>query len=391
MRVLTGAAVLAEGGFSELSDKRVGAIVNQTSLIDSTHVVDAMLAAGVDVVALFGPEHGVRGNAGAGVVIEDGRDTRTGLPVYSLYGANRRPSQEMLGDVDALVFDIQDVGARFYTYISTMGLAMQSAAEAGIPFYVLDRPNPLGGTYVSGFVLEEGFESFVGQYPIPVAHGLTVGELARMIAGEQWLDGLDALDLRVVEMQHWTRSMLWPATGLEWTPTSPNIPTFETAAVYPGMCFIEALNVAEGRGTPFPFLQTGALWLDADSFAESMSAHELAGIAITPTTFTPRSNPVAAPSPRLQDTEVYGVRLNVTDYAALDAVELGVAFLVEYVRSSPNFDELVREGSLRRLAGTDAMLEALQRGDSVDAITALWEDDVEGFRQQRVQYLLYAE
>ena len=191
--------------------------------------------------------------AEAGAKVRDGVDAKTGVAVFSLYGASRKPTSRMLRDVDVLVFDIQDIGVRFYTYISTMGLAMQAAAAARIPFVVLDRPNPLGGEYVSGFVLEPALRSFVGQYPIPIVHGLTVGELARMIQGEKWLEGLDGLQLSVVAMQGWQRSMRWPQTQHAWVATSPNIPTFESALVYPGIGIVGETDVNEGRGTSTPF------------------------------------------------------------------------------------------------------------------------------------------
>jgi uncharacterized protein YbbC (DUF1343 family) len=202
----TGADRLAASGFAALSGKRVGLITNQTGLVKGEHLVDLLSkASGVKLAAIFAPEHGFRGKAEAGASVRGDLDAKTGVPIFSLYGSTRKPTQAMLRNVDLVVFDIQDVGARFYTYISTMGLAMQAAATARIPFVVLDRPNPLGGEYVSGFVLEPPLRSFVGQYPIPIVHGLTVGELARMIKGERWLDGLGALELSVVEMQGWRR------------------------------------------------------------------------------------------------------------------------------------------------------------------------------------------
>ena len=420
-RVLVGAEVLARDGFQALSGLRVGLIVNHTSTVESTHLADTLLAAGIDVRALFGPEHGVRGDAGAGVAIESGRDEQTGLPVYSLYGPTRSPEPEALAELDALVFDIQDVGARFYTYISTMGLAMQAAAEAGIPFFVLDRPNPLGGNYVSGFVLDAGEESFVGLYPIPVAHGLTVGELARMIRGESWLSGLDALDLRVVEMDGWRRELQWPDLGRQWVPTSPNIPDFPTAAVYPGMCYLEATTVSEGRGTEHPFLQFGAPWIDATSLAAELNAElnaeNVVGafeVSFEAVTFTPRSLPNAAPNPRYRDTEIPGVRIaldadahvgdsnaHVGDSNArvgdsnahVDALRLGMVVLTALrdhaaARGEPN---LIRQASMRRLAGTTELYGLLVSGASADEIAAEWADEVASFRTLRVPYLLYSE
>jgi uncharacterized protein YbbC (DUF1343 family) len=256
--VRVGAKVLHESGYGELNGRRVGLITNHTAMVDGTHLIDLMHAGGkVRLAALFAPEHGLRGLEEDGVQLGEGVDGRTGVPVHSLYGKVKKPAPAMLRGLDFLLFDIQDIGSRFYTYISTMGLAMQAAAAAQIPFVVLDRPNPLGGEYCAGFVLAEGYGSFTGAYPIPVTHGLTVGELALMIKGERMLPGLEKLDLRVIRMAGWQRRMQWPETGLEWVSTSPNIPDFETALLYPGICFLEATAASEGRGTREPFRVAG--------------------------------------------------------------------------------------------------------------------------------------
>ena len=265
------------------------------------HLADLLSAApNLKLTAIFAPEHGFRGTAEAGASVRSGVDTKTKVPIYSLYGATKKPTPNTLRNVDVLVFDIQDIGARFYTYISTMGLAMQAAAAARIPFIVLDRPNPLGGEYISGFVLEPALRSFVGQYPIPMVHGLTVGELARMIKGERWLDGLEALDLSVIEMQGWQRSMRWPQTQQAWVATSPNIPTFEAALVYPGIGIVGETAVNEGRGTPTPFSLFGAPWLDGARMATRLNAIGLAGVRFEKTTYTPHSIPSVATRPRFE-------------------------------------------------------------------------------------------
>jgi uncharacterized protein YbbC (DUF1343 family) len=246
--VRTGAHVLHDSGYRLLAGKRVGLITNQTGRVGDAHLIDLLQREKtVRLTALFAPEHGLRGEAEDGVAIREGRDTRTGVPVHSLYGAAKKPSPAMLRAIDLLLFDIQDIGVRFYTYIATLGLAMQAAAEAGIPLVVLDRPNPLGGEYVAGFVLEPAFASFTGLYPIPVAHGLTVGELARLIKGERLLPGLERLDLQVVPMSGWHREMCWPATGLPWVATSPNIPDFSTPCSTPASAFLRGPRSAKGE------------------------------------------------------------------------------------------------------------------------------------------------
>ena len=385
--------MLAERGFDLLDGKRVGLVVNHTARVDTTHLIDLIAAApNVELAALFGPEHGLRGAADAGEKIADGRDERTGAPVYSLYGETRKPTLDMLRGADVLVFDIQDIGARFYTYISTMGLAMQAAAEQGIPFVVLDRPNPLGGNYVSGFVLEPEHTSFVGQYPISMAHGMTVGELARMIRDESMMEGLDGLDLHVVEMEGWRRDMLWPDTELPWIPPSPNIPDFETALVYPGAVLFEATAASEGRGTRQPFVQVGAPWLDGQAAADSLNAQGLVGVRFEAIVFTPESIPGMASRPKLEGQTLEGIRYVLTDEQAFRPVETGIHVLDVFRRqaASNTLEELVnRPEGMARLAGTKRLLDMLRQGASPEAVIASWGREVLAFREMRAGSLLY--
>jgi len=393
--VRTGAEALAAEGFSALSGMRVGLIVNHTARVDTAHLIDRVdRSPAVELGALFGPEHGLRGTAGAGETVADGRDEKTGEPVYSLYGDSRRPTPGELEGLDALVFDVQDVGARFYTYITTMGLAMQAAAEADLEFVVLDRPNPLGGTYVSGFTITPEHQSFVGRYPIPIAHGMTVGELARMIKGEAMLPGLDDLNLTVVEMTGWTRPMQWPDTGRDWVPPSPNLPTWETALVYPGMCFFEGVRVNEGRGTDRPFLRIGLPWsrAAAHSVVDTLRARNLPGISFDTTTVTPSSRPHAAPSPRFEGRTLHGVEIRVTNGADVSPVEIGVhALHATYHEAQAQGDTafVSRPTHLARLAGTDRLVALLDQGVPADSITAAWREEVQAFRDRRAPYLLY--
>ncbi len=393
--VRSGAEVLAENDFEALEGQRVGLIVNHTAEVDTAHLIDRIdRAPNVELEALFAPEHGLRGTAGAGEAIEDGQDPQTGVPIYSLYGETRQPTPEMLDGLDALVFDIQDVGARFYTYITTMGLAMQAAAEADLPFFVLDRPNPLGGTYTSGFLLEPEHESFVGRYPIPIAHGLTIGELARFVQGEALLPGLDDLDVNVVSMNGWTRNMQWPDTGREWHPPSPNLPTWETALLYPGQAFFEGVHVNEGRGTERPFLQIGAPWPPeaAQEVVDTLQARDLPGVEVESVAFTPQSMPQAAPSPRFEGEEVHGFRLRVTNRNDVQPVEIGIHSLQAMYQQAQRLDEtnfVSRPDHLTRLAGTERLREYLQQGTPPDEIIESWAEEVEAYREQRSPYLLY--
>jgi uncharacterized protein YbbC (DUF1343 family) len=393
-RVVTGAQHLVDSEFAALDGLRVGLVTNHTAVVDTAdggpgHLIDRLHAArNVTLAALFGPEHGLRGTAEAGAAVESGRDAATGVPIYSLYGSSKRPPPESLAGLDALVFDMQDVGARFYTYVSTMGYAMQAAAEAGLPFVVLDRPNPLGG-HVGGFVLEPEHTSFVGLYPIPVQHGLTAGELALTIRAEGWLPGLDALDLRVVEMAGWDRSMLWPDTGLGWTPTSPNVPDFETALVYPGAALFEGTVVSEGRGTEAPFRLVGAPWLDGAALADTLDARELPGVRFEPARFTPRSIPGVAAHPKFEGEAVEGVLVVVTDAGAVEPVALGVHLLhAAYQQRTHNVDFFDADW-LAKLAGTRRLQRMLEVGARPEQIVAAWEDEVATFERARRPYLLY--
>src|SRR5262245_52562919 len=391
--VTVGAEVLAASRFAALAGKRVGLITNQTGRIGAEHLADLLSrAANLKLAAIFAPEHGFRGQAEAGAAVRGGLDANTGVAIHSLYGATRRPTPAMLREVDVLVFDIQDVGVRFYTYISTMGLAMQAAAQARIPFVVLDRPNPLGGLYVCGFVLEAPLRSFVGQYPIPIVHGLTVGELARMIHGETWLGGLDALELNVVAMQGWQRSMRWPATGRAWVATSPNIPSFEAALVYPGMGLLGEAEVNEGRGTPTPFSLFGAPWIEGPRLAASLNALGLPGVTFRWEAFTPRSIPGVAARPRFVGVPLSGVRVAVTDVGRIAPLEVGMHVLVAIAaeararRIAPLF---TNPKMLDAVAGTRRLSDMLFAGSDGGSIIAAWQSEVEEFKRRRTRHLLY--
>ena len=386
-----GAQVLAERNFSELEGKRVGVIVNHTAMVGDRHLVNLIHESPeVTVGAIFGPEHGWRGTAEYGETVMDEHDSETGAPVYSLYGEHRSPTQEMLKDIDVLVYDIQDIGARFYTYISTMGLAMQSAATAGIPFMVLDRPNPISGEYVSGFVLEPEHSSFVGQFAIPIAHGLTSGELAKMIIGEKLLNGLEDLNLEVVTMEGYTRSMLWPETGLPWISPSPNIPNFTTALVFPGTCFFEATSASEGRGTKTPFLLIGAEWADGSQLSANLHSSLLPGARFHEAQFTPQSIPEMGTNPKLKDVALEGIRIEVTTPAEYLPVETGIHILHAFYHAAPDKEVfLSRPEWLIKLGGTKRLLQMMKQGSTPSDIIQSWHPEVETFRQLRSIYLLY--
>lgn len=388
--VRTGADVLAVSNFDRLDGKTVGLVVNHTALVGDEHLINLVHAApNVSVGAIFGPEHGLRGTAEDGEAVSDGKDLLTGAPVHSLYGATRKPTSTMLAGLDVLIFDIQDVGARFYTFISTMGLSMQAAAEAGIPFVVLDRPNPLSGAYVSGFILESDQESFVGQYAIPIAHGLTVGELAMMIQGEGLMPGLESLALEVVSMEGWDRSMQWPDTGRPWVATSPNIPQFDNALVYPGTCFFEATSASEGRGTLTPFLQVGSIEVDGSRIAEELNKKSLPGVRFEGVEFTPTPLSSMDSAPKLNGQTIRGLGISVTDRKSYQPVEVGIHILHAYYHASPDADQfLSRPEWLARLSGTSRLLEMLA-SLTPEAIIASWESNTATFTQRSEHYYLY--
>lgn len=391
--VMMGAERLAADGFAAFRGKRIGLITNHTGRVGDRRLVDALAdATGVTLAAVLSPEHGLSGTAEAGAKVAGGVDTTTGIKVHSLYGASYKPTPAMLAGLDVLVFDMQDIGTRFYTYISTMGLAMQAAAAARLPFVVLDRPNPLGGDYVSGFVLEPAFASFVGRFRIPIAHGLTVGELARMIKGERMLPGLDGLALDVIAASGWRRGARWIALGRPWFATSPNIPTFETALAYPGTGLFEATVASEGRGTEAPFLLVGHPAVDADVIAREVGRAALPGLGITAIRMRPRAVAGVATSPRFRDRAIPGVRIEISDAAHYRPVETGIHLLAAFQRSlaAGEAGPLVADTkAFDRLAGTDRLRLALSRGAKADAVIEMWRPEVARFAERRARYLAY--
>lgn len=365
--------------------KRVGLIVNHTACrSDGAYVVDVFRAMpGVRVTALFSPEHGLHGAEAAGEKVGDQIDPVYGLPVHSLYGKTTKPTPEMLADVDVLVFDMQDVGARFYTYVYTMSLAMEAAAEHGKRFVVLDRPNPINGREVEGPLLERRLASFVGLYPIPVRHGLTVGELARLVNGQGWLAGGVKADLTVVPLTGWRRDMWYDQTSLRFIKPSPNMPDVETAAVYPGLCLLEGTNVSEGRGTPRPFRQFGAPWIDARRLAARLNALGLLGVRFAPTSFAPTAS-------KHNDQTCHGCAIVITDRDRLKPFRTGVAIVRTLHDLYP--DRLKwKVAHFDRLCGTDAVRRAIIDGTPLEKLEVGWQADAARFRDTRRPYLLYPE
>lgn len=389
-KVKVGADLLLEKHFDLIKGKRIGLVTNHSAqLFNGKHLVDALFERkDAALVALFGPEHGVRGDAPAGKSIEHGKDAKTGLPVYSLYGDINKPTDEKLKGIDVLMFDIQDIGTRFYTYSTTLILAMEAAAEHKIPYIVLDRPNPIRGTWVEGPIREDTLRSFVGWLPVPVAHGLTVGELATLANEKGWLANGVMADLTVIKMEGWKRGMWYDETGLPWVKPSPNMATMRTAVVYPGTCFIEGTNVSEGRGTEKPFEYIGAPWIDGKRWAHELNSYNLAGVKFEPVEFTPREILGVTMDPKYEDTPCHGVYINVKDRNVFEPVKVGIYILYSLQKLFPN-DFQIRDRRLDRLVGVSYVREMLKDRKTPEEIIPRWEEEFRGFVELRKQCLLY--
>jgi uncharacterized protein YbbC (DUF1343 family) len=374
---------------TRLKAARVGVICNHASVDRGfRHVIDRVAAAeGVALAAIFGPQHGFRSDVQDNMVETPHRDDpRRRVPIYSLYSETREPTGEMLRDIDVLVVDLQDIGARIYTYIYTMANCLRAAARHGVPVIVCDRPNPIGGTAVEGARLRHGWESFVGLFPIPMRHGMTIGELAKLFNKEF---GIGA-SLDVIPMEGWTRSAYADSTGLPWVMPSPNMPTLDTAIVYPGTVLFEGTMLSEGRGTTRPFELVGAPWIDAERFAAEMNSLGLEGVYFRPAGFEPTFQKHAK-------QPCGGCQIHVTDRESFTPVKTGAALIEMFRRFDPVRFEWRRppyeyeheKVPIDILAGSDTLRQQIERGVPVDEIAASWRDDEDEFRRFRQPYLLY--
>ena len=373
--VRCGIDVLVEEGFRPLRNRKIGLVTNHTGRTrGGASTIDVLFRApGVKLVKLFSPEHGIRGEVDAAV--SDSRDETTGLPIISLYGRNRKPQPKDLEGIDVLVYDIQDVGARFYTYITTLGLALEAAKEAGKAVMVLDRPNPIGGREVAGPLRDEEFASFIAYHALPVRHGMTVGELARLYNAERKIGA----SLEVIPCRGWSRADFFDRTGLVWINPSPNMRSLTEAFLYPGVGLLEATNLATGRGTDTPFERVGAPWIDPEPFAAALNDANVPGIRFVPIYFTPTQRQYAG-------VRCGGVYLIITEWSRFDPLRLGITLAVQLRALYP--DEWKPEGLLRLLA-TRATYQDILSSKPVDTILARWEKDLEEFRTIRERYLLY--
>ena len=377
--IMLGDEVFLESAWQDLAGRCVGIITNQTGVTSRlVNVVDAVKAnSKICLKAIYSPEHGLRGDRPAGAYVSSYTDERTGLPVYSLYGPQKHPTPQMLDGVDVLLFDIQDVGARPYTFVSTMAYAMQAAAEYGKQIWVLDRPNPIGGEMVEGPVLDPRFKSFIGLYPIAMRHGMTVGELAKMFNDHF---GIGA-ELRVIKMEGWQRRMLWPDTGLQWVQTSPNIPEWSTTVVYPCTGLVDSFGLNGGIGTTKPFKYTGFVGMDAYRIANMLNERNISGIYFRPAYWSPFFG-------ELTGKQISGVELDVFNPHVIPSVETAVEILTAVRDVYPHFTTYGTRGQDIDW-GTDTLWKGLKSGLGADAILREWQPAVNNFKELRANYLLY--
>jgi uncharacterized protein YbbC (DUF1343 family) len=389
-RVVIGAEQLFSPEYEKLiKGKRVGLVTNHTGLLpDGTHLIDVLNGhKDVELTLLFGPEHGLRGEEDAHVA--NGVDKKTGLPIISLYGKLRKPTKEMLDKVDVLIFDIQDIGARYYTYIKTMLNVLEAAAEEGVPYIVLDRPNPITGDYVDG-PMGKPLESVSGIGNIPITHGMTVGELAKMFNGERKEKGLPTAELTVIPLKNYKRDQWYDHTGLPWVKPSPNMLNLKTAILYPATCLLEGTNYSEGRGTMEPFEVLGAPWVNGKKLAEKLNAYNLKGIMFKPKTFVPDSivDGIKIYPPKFLGEKVKGVEIIITDRNNLESAKAGVYILHALLELYPDKFEW-RNARMDGLLGTTKVREQLQAGVDPEKIVRQWDEAEEKFRNKRKPYLLY--
>jgi uncharacterized protein YbbC (DUF1343 family) len=374
-RVQTGLDVLESEKFASLRGKHVGLITNHTGVdFQGRSTVETLAKApGVQLVALFSPEHGIAGHALDKV--SSSKDPSTGLPIYSLYGEQLRPTDEMLKDIGALVFDVQDAGVRFYTYTTTMAYCMEEAAKHGIAFYVLDRPNPLNGDILEGPMLDADKTSFVAYYPIPVRYALTIGELAQFYNSENYINA----DLRVIKMKNWHRNYFFESTGMRWIPPSPNLRTLKGAILYPGLEILQSAGVSVGRGTEAPFEEFGAPWIEGNDVAAELNAKNLPGLHFSNKPFIPVSGLYAG-------QRCGGVGVKVTDRAAVRSMRMGLEIAALLQKRYPQqFDS----SKIVELIGNEQALRDLQAGVSPEQIVRGWAEALAAFDQVRRKYLLY--
>ncbi|NUN07986.1 MAG: DUF1343 domain-containing protein [Ignavibacteriaceae bacterium] len=384
----TGADVFLSEIPQLVANKRLGVVTNHTALVGGkVHIVDTLHKI-LSITTLFGPEHGIRGDAPAGDHIDDSRDPRTGIPVYSLYGKHRKPTAEMLRNVDILLFDIQDVGARFYTYISTLYHCVESASENNLPLIVLDRPNPLGGELVEGPIIKKEFYSFVGITELPIVHGMTVGELALYFNDIIKEKSGRSAEIRVIKMKGWSRGKPFVEYGLDFVKPSPNLADINSILVYPGTCLLEATNVSEGRGTETPFSVYGAPFINPEELIHQLELKGTVGVELKPAEFIPGDIPGMAVNPKHEGQKCFGVKMRVTDPVTFRPVRFGLLLLSTLNQLYPGKFSITRD-RFNRLCGDNNIYELITSNASAEKIFNSSDTGIQEFKEKRIKYLLY--
>ncbi len=385
--VKTGLDVLLEKHLDVLYGKNIALVTNHSGIDKNgkSNITHLIANDSIKLVKIGSPEHGFTGDIPAGENVDDKTNYQDLPQIISLYGTIKKPTREMLSNIDIIIYDIQDVGARFYTYISTLGLIMEAAGEAYIPIIILDRPNPLGNK-LDGPVLNTEFKSFIGMYPIPIEYGMTVGELAQMIIGEKMIEHLP--ELTVFQMENYSRKLYYDETNLKWTKPSPNIPDLETALIYPGLCLLEATNVSEGRGTYSPFKQIGAPWIVSDSLINLLIDQNLSGVGFSPIQFIPKSIPTMSKYPKYENQICDGVAIHITNRDAFKSILTGVSVLwainILYPESLS-----IKEDSMGRLWGSGNLYKQLKNGKTPIEIVNSFQAELNNFKDVRNKYLIY--
>ncbi len=384
----TGADRLIPEYLSVLKNKRIGLVTNSTGVLSNgTPLYKELLNNGLKVTPIFAPEHGFGINVSAGNDVDNSTIAQDSIKVYSLYGTIKKPTKEMLKNVDVLIYDIQDLGTRFYTYISTLYYVLQAAAENNIPVYVLDRPDPLNGTTIDGPVLKDGQKSFVGIAPLPVQYGMTPGELALYFSGEGLLGNNLKAAITVVKMKNWSRKSYFDNYYNKWTKTSPNIPDFETALIYPGTCFMEGTNISEGRGTHKPFLTIGAPFINSQDLINKLKEIGTEGIALNPIQFTPVSIPGMSENPKYKSEKCYGISIKISDRNNFKSVEFGIKLVYALRELYPQ--KFKMNDYFDKLTGDVSVRNEIMEGTKPNKIIRSWGKDLEKFNEIRKKYLLY--
>jgi len=385
-RVITGAERFINEYIDSVKNLNIGIVTNHSAILqDGNHLVDALLKIDkIKIKALFGPEHGLKGNSPDGKKISNDFYEDTSIPIYSLYGERNKPTPEMLSGLDLMVFDIQDIGARFYTYISTLFYTIEACTENKIRLIILDRPNPIGGLYVDGPVLESELKSFVGIIPIPITHGMTVGELASMM-NEKHFES--KCRLKVITMKNWRRNFYFDNCNLPWINPSPNIVNIDAAIIYPGLCLIEGTNISEGRGTYSPFLQIGAPFINSKELQEEILKYKIQGIIIDTVSFIPKSIAGMADKPKFLGLKCYGIKFQLNDREKFQSVRFGVALIDAIEKLYPDKFEF-RKG-INRLYGKNNFAEEIFSEKPVDSIFKSWQKELAEFKDLRNNYLIY--